>query len=93
MKVKIEDGLYLESDDYQYILKRYTGTYSTRNKGKEDEHEVENYRVLGYYSTVTQAVNKLIEMELRTSSAETLEQLIKDLGAIKRYIEIKLEGY
>lgn len=93
MKVQIEENVFLESDEYQYILKRYTGTYSIRNKGKEDEHEIENYRIIGYYPTVTQAIEKLVDMEIKTSTAESLDELIKDINSIKKYIESKLEGY
>lgn len=93
MKVKIDDNLYLESDEHQYILKKYTGTYSTRNKGKDDEHQVENFRVLGYFRTVSQAVNKLISNEIKTSTASNLKELREDIQAIKKWVESKLEGY
>ena len=93
MKVKIDDGLYLESDDMQYIIKKYTGTYTTYNKGKEDEYERENIRVIGYFGSVTQAINKLIEDEIKTSKAENLAELSKDIKAIKKWFESKLEGF
>lgn len=93
MKVKIDDNLYLESDEQQYILKKYTGTYTTRNKGKDNEHQVENFRILGYFRTVSQAVNKLISNEIKTSNANNLKELREDIQAIKKWVESKLEGY
>jgi len=93
MKVKIDDNLYLESDEHQYILKQYTGTYSIRNKGKDNEHQVENFRVLGYFRTVSQAVNKLISNEIKTSTASNLKELREDIQKIKKWVESKLEGY
>ena len=93
MKVKIDDKLYLESDEYQYILKQYTGTYSIRNKGKENEQEVENYKVLGYYGTVTQALDALVSREIKASTASDLKELREDVKAISKWFKEKLEGY
>lgn len=93
MKVKIDDNLFLESDEYQYTLKLYNGTFTTYNKGKENEYERENFKTLGYFSSVEQAVKKLIDMEIKASKAESLSELLKDIKAIKKWIESKLEGY
>src|SRR5690625_2283371 len=93
MKVKIEDNLYLESDEHQYILKLYNGTFTTYNAGKENEYERENSKTLGYFSNVEQAIKKLVDMEIKNSNAENLAELLKDIKAIKKWIESKLEGY
>lgn len=93
MKVKIDDKLYLESDEYQYILKQYTGKYSLRNEGKENEKLVENYKILGYYGTVTQALDALVSREIKASTASDLKELRKDIQAISKWLKEKLEGY
>lgn len=93
MKVKVDDNLFLESDEHQYILKLYNGTFTTYNEGKENEYERENFKTLGYFASVEQAIKKLIDMEIKTSSAENLSELLKDINAIKRWIESKFEGH
>lgn len=93
MKVKIDDKLYLESDEHQYILKKYTGTYTIKNKGKDDEYQTENFRVLGYFATVTGAVNKLISDEIKGSNATDLKELRQDIWKIKNWFENQLGGF
>lgn len=93
MKVKIDDNLYLESDEHQYILKEYTGTYTVRNKGEDDEYQVENFKVHGYFRTVSQAINKLVSDEIKASTAKDLKELRQDISAIKKWVENKMEGY
>lgn len=87
MKVKIEDNLYLESDAYQYILREYSGKTYTDKDGKEREGS----RVLGYYGTVQQAIESLVQMKLRESTATTLTELKEDLEKIRQFIKSKVD--
>jgi len=87
MKVKIEDNLYLESDAYQYILREYSGKTYTDKDGKEREVS----RALGYYGTVQQAIESLVQIKLRESTATTLTELKEDVESIRRLIKSKLD--
>lgn len=87
MKVKIEDNLYLESDAYQYILREYSGKTYTEKDGKEREVS----RALGYYGTVQQAIESLVQMKLRESTATTLTELKEDLEKIRQFIKSKVD--
>lgn len=93
MKVKIDDNLYLESDEHQYIIRKYLGTYSTHNKGKENEYERENFRTIGYYASINQALTALIESEIKTSTAKDLKGLKNDVKEISKWFKDKLGGY
>jgi len=50
VKVQIEDNLYLESDEYQFIIKEYTG--------KTDGTGRELYKTHGYFPTLKSALNE-----------------------------------
>lgn len=93
MQVRIDDGLYIESDEHQYILKRYTGKTITMNKGKEDEYAKDDFKVIGFYGTITQAINKVISDKIKISNAKDLYGLRQDIQAIKQWVENKMEGF
>jgi|SRR5690625_544560 len=87
MKIHIEGNIYLESDEYQYILREYTGKFTTYNKGKENEYEREIFKLIGYYPTVEHAVNKLFEIKVKETTANTLSELLEDMSEIRKYVE------
>jgi hypothetical protein len=84
MKVHIEDNIYLESDERQFIIKKYTGSIN-----KQTNQEV--FVPLGYYSQLESVVKALVRMKIRQSSATTFEELIQDLKRIEEWIKSKID--
>jgi hypothetical protein len=79
MKIQVEDKLFVESDERQFLIKEYNGKFD--EKGKE------GYKVLGYFSTLNQAVKHLIKLEFMGSTADTFQGLIDDVTRIEKKIE------
>lgn len=82
MKVQIEGNLYLESDEYQFILKEYTGRFEKPKKESEEPREV--YKRHGYFPTVESAMLKVLTMKVKDSTATSLRELITDVERIKQ---------
>jgi hypothetical protein len=78
MKIKVEDNLYIESDSLQFYIRKYSG--------KTDKDGRETYNVLGYFSSLNQAVKHLIKHKLMKSSATTVQELLDDLKRIENRI-------
>lgn len=78
MKIQVEDKIFIESDDMQYILKRYTGKF--------DKNDKESYKVLGYFNTIQQIVKHLMKMEVMKSTASDLKELLADIERIENRI-------
>ena len=84
MKVQIENNLYLESDSMQFIVKEYTGNFTTDKKtGKE----IEQYKTHGYFPNVEFALKHYLKMKVMESTAQTLGELLQDIRRIREYIE------
>jgi hypothetical protein len=79
MKIHVEDKLYIESDDMQYILKQYSGKFDKEGK--------ETYKTLGYFPTLQQVVKHLIKLNIMKSNAETLKELLEDITRIEKRIK------
>jgi hypothetical protein len=79
VKIKIEDGLYIESDDLSFLVKEYSG--------KLDKNGNKVSRTLGYFNSVNQAVNFIIKRKLMRSDATTLKELLDELKRIEKWIE------
>lgn len=86
MKIHIENNIYLESDEQQFLLKEYTGNTYTNKKGEE----VETYKNLGYYGTIEHAIKGIINKKLLKSNATTLMELRNDVSNLKEMIDKKI---
>jgi hypothetical protein len=82
MKIHVEDKLYIESDERQFILKESTGKF--------DEKGNELYKNLGYFGTVTQALKHLMKLNIMKSEAKKISELIVDIERIENKIETLL---
>lgn len=82
MKVHIEENIFLESDERNFLIREYTG--------KQDSNGKELYKTHGFYSTVQQALKALVQMKVKQSNAVTLSELISDVEGIGVYIRSKV---
>lgn len=83
MKIKLDENLYLESDEMQLMIKKYSG--------KTDKKGNETYRVLGYYGTTEQAIKSLINKRLLDSDSTSLKELQTEITKIWDEIKEKLD--
>lgn len=84
MKVHIQDGFYVVSDERQFMLREYTGKYTNPKDGSEPE---EVYKVHGYYTSLSELMKKVLHLKLDRSTATTIEELLLELKETKRYLE------
>lgn len=80
MKIQVEDKLFVESDDMQFMVKKYSGNFDKKTGN-------ETYKVLGYFSTLKQAVKHLIKLQCMESTVETFQQLFDELDRIENKID------
>lgn len=80
MKVKIENKLYIESDDMNYTVKEYTGKFDKADPSKE------LFKVHGYHATLKHAVEKVIRMKITKSTATSLKELLSDIKRIEKEV-------
>lgn len=84
MKIQIKDRVYLESDEMQFVIKRYN------EKPNEKTGELGS-AIMGYYPKVEQALNAIVNMLIRQSDATTFEQLVADVAEIRALIASKID--
>lgn len=86
MKIKIDDKYQITSDSMQYILQE-------KKQTKKDDVEVKDYEVnLGYYSTITNALQGYKELQIRNSDVTTIDELMKLIKDLDDKIETLLGG-
>lgn len=88
MKVQIEDKLFIESDENQFMLRKYTGTI---NVDKKTGKETEAFISLGYYTTLQGVIKKVIQMKLARSEATTLKEVLQEVRRVEREIKALME--
>jgi len=85
MKVHIEGNLYLESDELQFVLKRYTVAQSGKSYGQEIG------QVDGYYPSIHSAIKAVMVKKIKESTATNLKELSEDIKRIESWIKSKFE--
>jgi hypothetical protein len=75
MKVHIQDSIYLESDDRQFVLKQYTG--------KKDKKDNELFKALGYFGNLRTVISFLIRMDLMQSTITELHELLPEIKRLE----------
>lgn len=76
MKIQVEEKLFIESDDMQFIIKEYSGKFDKKT-------EKETFKALGYFSTLQQAVKFLIKRDCMESTVTSFQQLFDELERIE----------
>lgn len=84
---EVKGKLFLESDERQFILKEYTGNFTTDAKGVQREQ----FNSRGYYPNIQSALRHFLKMKIKESTATTLQELATDFESISRYIESKFD--
>lgn len=89
MKVHIEEGFYIESDDRDFVLKEYSGKINKPAKGETEGKPA--FRIHGYYSNVQGAVKKFLNIKISSSEATNLRELITDVESIREFIRSRID--
>lgn len=89
MKVHIEGGFYIESDEREFTLKEYSGKIGKPAKGETEGKAT--YKVHGYFPDVQGAAQKFLKIKIGSSQAENLKQLIAEVEAIRADIREKID--
>lgn len=85
MKIHIEDQIYLESDERNFVLKKYLGTIN-KQTGKEQ------FIPIGYFGSVQSAMNFMLRRKIGESKATTFKELKQDIDRIEEWLKNKI-GY
>lgn len=83
MKVQIEGNLFIEHDGRQFIIKQYSG--------KSDKRGYELSNVIGYYSNLHFALERIVQMKISESTAKTIRELVGEVASIREYIRGKVD--
>ena len=83
MKIKIDENLYLESDENQLMLKKYSGKLDTQGR--------ETYRVIGYYGNIEHATKSILDRIVLDSDATSFEALRKEVKEKWEEVKRKME--
>lgn len=78
MNIQLEKDIYLTSDENCFQIKKLVGY---------DKKEKPNYKTLGYYSTLEQAINGYANNHMRMSEATSINQLRNELEALDNHIK------
>lgn len=86
MKIHIENNLYIESDERQYILKQYGKPYTDKKTGEL----VTPSTNIGYYMTVQQALRGVVQMKVKECTATDLKGLIQHVQSVEEWVKEKV---
>lgn len=87
MNIKIGNSYLVTSDSMNVVLNQIY------EKKKEGEPSGEfDYKPIGYYSSLSQACNALLERKIRISDAENLSELVKEIHDTKVLITSSIEA-
>ncbi len=81
MKVQIDTNLFLESDEHNFILRELKVSQSGRAKSK-----------FKYFANLDGVLNHLFTRRVKQSKAQTLQQLLNEISAMKLEVKEKLRN-
>lgn len=86
MKLKIDNRHQISSDSMNYILQEKREIKEGKDKGEMREV------TLGYYGTITNALQAWKELQIRKSNITTIDELMKLIKELDNKIETLLGG-
>ncbi|MBU5424982.1 DUF5405 family protein [Tissierella pigra] len=86
MKIQIDDKYQITSDSMNYILQEKREVKEGKDKGEVREV------TLGYYGTITNALQGYKETQIRNSDVTTIDELMKLIKDLDKKIETLLGG-
>lgn len=89
MNIKLTDTIRLETDDYNYKLIE-TVVITDGGKGKKAKAEnvgTERDNVLGYYSTLKNALTGFMNLEIKRCDAKTIQEVLDHIKATEKVID------
>jgi hypothetical protein len=78
IKIKLDDKYILNSDPYCYWI----SIKVTPESGKEYDRVVS-----GYYTHIDDVIKSYIDKKVRSSEAESLKELVKEVNTLKKQIK------
>lgn len=82
MKIKLEKNTYLESDQWQYILRKYS-----RKRDEKTGEMKESVLNSTYHPTVQTAIKKIFREKVRESTATNMKDLLNEIERIENKID------
>jgi len=80
MKIHIRKNLYLEADQFQFILREHMDTFDKRS-GRQKT------KTIGYYTSLSGVVNKLIRLNLAECDATNLKEMREEMQRLQVWIK------
>jgi bacterioferritin (cytochrome b1) len=84
MNLQLDEKYFLETDENNFILKELKVNQKTKEKYKE---------AIAYQSTLEQIMTSYMNKLFKKSKATTVEELLGDIRATKRYIQILFDNH
>jgi hypothetical protein len=86
MKVTVDEDLIIESNTYGYQVKKFMGMAKDSRSGEERE----NWVTLAEYGSIKGCCNFILNLKIKESPAETIQELLQDVARIEEYIREKV---
>ena len=84
--IHIEKDWYLDMDNYQFILNKYSGKFDAKGN--------ETYTSLGFFSSIEGVAEKVYRLKIKETTAKNIQELVDDHKRIIKEIRetFKLKG-
>lgn len=89
MKIQIDENHLITSDSMNYILQERKERKEPVSDDLEDKYYLVN---VGYYSTITNALQGYKELQIRNSDTATINELMNLIKKLDKKIETLLGG-
>lgn len=86
MNIQLNENYLLTSDSYNVILKK------KRVPKEGNEHKEPVYDIVGFYGSLEAACNGYLNKEVNMSNAESIEQLVEEVKAVREAIAKMTKG-
>lgn len=85
MHIQLKKGVFLCSDQYQFWIQK-EWTSKRKNKEGKTEEVLNTKRLSGYHTELDSLFDSYFDRTIRSSEADTVEKIVKDVGKTRRDI-------